>query len=166
MHLVPCWTRSLHGPRCIPTVNICNRSSVNVNIPADSWNEAETSGTRQRWMTFPAGSNWSFLPTNMLFRFVKHRGFVKLCGIVPTVLLVSLICSYGNKNKSKITREEQVDDEWRRFLSLRPDTGAVLVTMATVLTTFLHSTAQFCQGWAKPMFSFPQFRINWAIELL
>lgn len=81
----------------------------------------------------------------MLFRFVKHRGFAKLRGTVPPVLLVSLICSYGNKNKSKITREEQVDDGWWRILSPWPDAEAVLVTIATVLTTFLHNTAQFCQ---------------------
>lgn len=53
---------------------------------------------------------------------------------------------------SKITREEQVDDEWRRFLSPRPDAGAVSVTIATVLTTFLHRTAQFCQGWVNNVF--------------
>lgn len=96
----------------------------------------------------------------MLLRFVKHQGFVKLPGIVPPALLVSLIRSYGNKNKSKIRREEQVDDGWRCFPSLRSDAVAVVVTVATGLTTFLCSIVLSSLG--KINMFYPQFSINWA----
>lgn len=92
-------------------------------------------------------SHWLYLVillTNMFFQFVEHQGFVKLCRIVPLVLLVSLICIYGNKNKSKITREEQVHDGWQCLLS-QSEAVNIMVTVTTVLTTILYITV-----WSGP----------------
>lgn len=86
---------------------------------------------------------------------VKHQGCVKLCGIVPLVLLVSLICWYGNKNKRDITREEQVQDGWQCFLS-RSEAVNITVTVAT----FLCSTVWSRLGKINRVF-FPQIQYRW-----
>lgn len=134
----------------------------NVNIYAcrDGYYETENKQDSTEMNDVSRRLSLIFLPTNMLLRFVKHKGFVKLPGIVPPALLVSLIRSYGNKNKSTITREEQVDDGWRCFPSPRSDAVAVVVTVATGLTTFLCSKVLSRLG--KINMFYPQFSINWA----
>lgn len=120
------------------------------------------SRTWQRWMT------WLYLVillTNMFFQFARHQGFVKLCRIVPVVLLVSLICRSGNKNKSKITREEQVHDGWQCFLS-QAEIVNILVTAPSLLSWQHSCTAQFYRGWIKSMCFSPNSVSIGEIELL
>lgn len=127
---------------------------------------AETVDTKRK----SAGLNrdeWRFPPalidlfTNKYAPLVcQTSGICKAPWDRSSCFTVSLIRSYGNKNKSKIRREEQVDDGWRCFPSPRYDAVAVVVTVATGLTTFLCSIVLSSLGNIN-MF-YPQFSINWA----